>query len=601
MSSTFIDRLSGLAADVAIKAPCRAATTANITRSGEQTIDGIAVVADDRVLVKDQTDQTENGIYVADSSAWARAEDFNGARDVVKGTQVLVTSGTAASGILYQVTTSNPITIGTSNIAFTPLAISGANAKLTALGAMDSTAGVVVQTGASTFTKRTLTGTAGQIIVTNGDGVSGDPTFTLDPTLIALGALDGTAGLLTQTGADTFVRRTLAAPAAGFTITNPAGTAGNPTFVLADDLAALEGMSGTGFVARTGVNTYSQLTLTGTTAQITVTNGGGGGTPTISLPTAVQFGASHTFSGTNNAIMGGDTNTNTGTRAFIGGGQAHTASSTDSAIIGGNFNNITSGTRGVIAGGATNSLSGNNTDCGIFAGSSNSISSTSEQSVLLGGSTNTITAGADYSAILGGTVNTITATGGDNAILAGAINTISGSASDSAVLAGITNTITTGANSAIVHGIYAKADKYCQKVHASGRFTVVGDAQASDFVMRKQTTNSTPAEMFLNGSSLRMTIPSDSTWGFDIMVVARRTDADNESAFYRFEGAIDNNAGTTALVAAVVAATPIEDTAAWACAVTADDTNDALIITVTGENSKTINWVARVSLVEVIG
>ena len=68
----------------------------------------------------------------------------------------------------------------------------------------------------------------------------------LDATLTALAALDSTAGILTVTAADTFARRSLQAPAAGLTITNPSGTAGNPTFVLANDLAGLEGLSGTG-------------------------------------------------------------------------------------------------------------------------------------------------------------------------------------------------------------------------------------------------------------------------------------------------------------------------------------------------------------------
>ncbi|MDW0189608.1 MAG: hypothetical protein QOA70_08150, partial [Nitrososphaeraceae archaeon] len=59
------------------KADVRIATTANITLSGLQTIDGILTVALDRVLVKDQTDLKENGIYVSAVGAWSRAGDTN--------------------------------------------------------------------------------------------------------------------------------------------------------------------------------------------------------------------------------------------------------------------------------------------------------------------------------------------------------------------------------------------------------------------------------------------------------------------------------------------------------------------------------------------
>ena len=55
MSSTQTDRIDGLSTSVAMKAPVVVATTANITLSGLQTIDGVSVVTGDRVLVKDQT------------------------------------------------------------------------------------------------------------------------------------------------------------------------------------------------------------------------------------------------------------------------------------------------------------------------------------------------------------------------------------------------------------------------------------------------------------------------------------------------------------------------------------------------------------------
>lgn len=114
---TQINRINGLIGSIAIKAPCRAATTATIILSGEQTIDGVSVVAEDRVLVKNQTLTTENGIYNVSATSWTRAPDFNGERDIVKGTVVRITEGTASSGLAYEVTSSG-VTIGVSSIIF---------------------------------------------------------------------------------------------------------------------------------------------------------------------------------------------------------------------------------------------------------------------------------------------------------------------------------------------------------------------------------------------------------------------------------------------------------------------------------------------------
>lgn len=114
---TIIDRRRSVSEGTAIKAPCRAATTANIVLAGEQTIDGIALAEGDRVLVKDQADATLNGIYQVSTGNWTRARDFDGAFDVVKGTLVRVTDGASRIGY-WEVTTQNPIEIGSAALAF---------------------------------------------------------------------------------------------------------------------------------------------------------------------------------------------------------------------------------------------------------------------------------------------------------------------------------------------------------------------------------------------------------------------------------------------------------------------------------------------------
>ena len=133
MTSTNTDRLAGATTSLAVKAPVIAATTANITLSGEQTIDSVAVVADDRVLVKDQTDGIENGVYTAASGAWVRAIDFDGTRDVKSGTFVVVASGTAGAGTLWRITTADDITIGTTSIAFAVMTLDSATAFMITL------------------------------------------------------------------------------------------------------------------------------------------------------------------------------------------------------------------------------------------------------------------------------------------------------------------------------------------------------------------------------------------------------------------------------------------------------------------------------------
>lgn len=114
---TTTDRLLGINPSVAYKVPCRVATTANITLSGLQTIDGVTLVDQDRVLVKDQTNAVENGIYVVDASTWTRAEDANSSRDMAKGTQVYVTEGDTFTNTVFYQSVSSP-SVGSTSLNF---------------------------------------------------------------------------------------------------------------------------------------------------------------------------------------------------------------------------------------------------------------------------------------------------------------------------------------------------------------------------------------------------------------------------------------------------------------------------------------------------
>ena len=108
-----------------VKASARVATVEDITLSGVQTIDGVGVLAGDRVLVKNQSDATENGIYdVVSGGSWTRSEDAV-QDELTSGAFVFIEEGTVNANSGFVVSTANPITIGSDDIEFSQFSGAG--------------------------------------------------------------------------------------------------------------------------------------------------------------------------------------------------------------------------------------------------------------------------------------------------------------------------------------------------------------------------------------------------------------------------------------------------------------------------------------------
>ena len=101
------------------KESVRAATTASIGLSNTQTVDGVALVAGDRVLVKNQTDAKDNGVYVVvDGGAWTRSEDFNSDADISAGAFFFVEEGTVNANAGFVLITDEEIVLDTTELSF---------------------------------------------------------------------------------------------------------------------------------------------------------------------------------------------------------------------------------------------------------------------------------------------------------------------------------------------------------------------------------------------------------------------------------------------------------------------------------------------------
>ena len=273
---------------------------------------------------------------------------------------------------------------------------------------------------------------------------------------------------------------------------------------------------------------------------------------------------------------------------------AHATSTGDDSIAIGENTDATGDNSIAIGGNTTDGTSADATGTRAIAIGNNSLAD----------ATSTIAIGVSSDA---GGVDAIAIGSGSNANGASAValGDAANASGDNCVAIGANAVVAEGpkctAADSVALGQNVTADDIGELAYASGWFAATSDAHISTFVLRNQTTDATQTEIFADGSAGDISVPSDCSVSFRANIIARRTDVDGESAAYLLVGAIDNNAGTTALVGTISKTVIGEDTAAWDVTATADDANDGINILVTGEAAKTIRWVARTEIVEVCG
>ncbi len=321
----------------------------------------------------------------------------------------------------------------------------------------------------------------------------------------------------------------------------------------------------------------SKLLITSDGAiQSTPTGGNARGSKAVDLQ-VTRTGIAQVASGANSGILAGESNTANGTDSFVGGGNSNSASALHAASVAG-FGNIASGANSFVGAGNGNTASAPNST--VSGGASNTASG-SGGSVVAGGDNN-ISSGAD-SFVGGGNGNTA-------------------SAQESAVLSGNSNVASTRI-ATVLGGISAKAYLWGQKSHNAGIFAAAADSQTSELLWRIATTDATAnVESFLDGGTARAVIPLNTTWAFEIYTIARSSAG--VCAMWKTEGAIQNNANTVSLVAAVTQSVIADGTGTtWGVTanhvVSADNTNKSLKVAVTGAVATNIRWVTRARLVEV--
>ena len=348
---------------------------------------------------------------------------------------------------------------------------------------------------------------------------------------------------------------------------------------------------------------YFVRDISGSTFKVSATSGGAA----INFTTNITAGSVIAIQA-NVAISQNTTETNSalvltpkGTGALIAGpkpdgtatgGNARGANAVDLQIVRDTNAKVASGANSVICGGRRNRATAQDSVvCGGFNGAA-----TGQESFV--GSSQASEASGYAAGIVSGWQHQASGNfsfvgGGYQNIASGVAAVVSGGGDGSAS----NGNAASATASSVLGGQRALANRFAMQAHAAGQFAAQGDAQRARFVMRNKTTTNAAVELFLDGSATRLTIPSGKYLTGTINIAGIKSDGTAAASYIR-QFSIKNVAGTTSLVG-TVNTIGTDEASSTSISITANDTNDALKVEVTGITSETWRWVAAVDVVEV--
>jgi len=212
-----------------VKNSVKVTTTANITLANTQTIDGVSLSAGDRVLVKDQSTGSQNGVYVVvNGGSWTRATDFDSNTEVTDGTFFFVEQGTLYADSGWVLTTNNPITVGSTALVFSQFSGAGQITAGTGLSKSGNTINADDATtsakGIASFNTNHFTVSSGAVSVkTLNQSTTGNAaTATALASAVDINGIsfDGSADITVTSAAGTLTGNTLASGVTASSLTS---------------------------------------------------------------------------------------------------------------------------------------------------------------------------------------------------------------------------------------------------------------------------------------------------------------------------------------------------------------------------------------------